>query len=115
MEAQAALIGTDGAVELNAIAEVDLYLALVVHPGHTEGDDAFGLDEALNDFGLLELGVLVVNVFDAVQHFADSLKILSFAWMLLLQTLHDFLYIHGVSCKFFVVITLLRYYVFGCD
>ena len=56
MEAQAALVGAQGRVELDAVAAVDLELALVVLP-----DDA-KLDDALRDGddrqGGLVLGVL---------------------------------------------------------
>ena len=44
MEAKTALVRTNRAVELHAIAKVDLHFTLVVHPRHTESDDAFGLD-----------------------------------------------------------------------
>jgi hypothetical protein len=49
VEAQAALVGADGAVELDAEAAVDLQLALVVDPRHAEHDHALGLDDALED------------------------------------------------------------------
>ena len=96
MEAKTALVRTNRAVELHAIAEVDLHFTLVVHPRHAESDDTFGLDYALHNLRLLELGMLIVDVLNAVQYLADSLKILSFARMLLLQALHDFLYVHGI-------------------
>ena len=57
MKAQAALVGPDGRVVLDAVAAVDLDLALVVDPRDAEHDDALGLDEALEQAGLLELGV----------------------------------------------------------
>ena len=47
VKAQAALVGSNGRVELDAVAAVDLNLTLVVDPGNTEHDDALGLDEAL--------------------------------------------------------------------
>ena len=97
MEAEAALVGADGAVELHAVADVDLHLALVVDPRHAERRDALRLDDALHNLRFLELGVLVIDVLDALQHFADSLKELSLARMLLLQALHDFLYVHSVT------------------
>jgi hypothetical protein len=50
VEAQAALVGTDGAVHLDAEAAVDLDFALVVHPGHAEHDDALGLDDPLEGY-----------------------------------------------------------------
>ena len=51
VETQAALVGTDGRVELDAVAAVDLDLASVIDPGHTEHDDALGLDKALDQAG----------------------------------------------------------------
>ena len=52
VEAQAALVGADGAVQLHAEALVDLDLTLVVDPGDPEHDGALGLDDALEDLGL---------------------------------------------------------------
>ena len=74
MEAQAALVGADGAVELDAVAAVHLDLALIIDPGHTEGDDALGLDHALDQACLLVFGMLLHHGLDALQHLADSLQ-----------------------------------------
>ena len=57
VQAQAALVGADGAVELHAEAAVHLDLAVVVDPRHAEHDDALGLDDALEQRGLLVLGM----------------------------------------------------------
>ena len=57
LEAQTALVGADGAVVLHAVAAVDLPLAVVVHPGHTELDHALRLDHALQQSNLLILGM----------------------------------------------------------
>ena len=46
MQAQTALVRANRAVELHTVAAVDLHLALIVHPRHTEGDDALRLHEA---------------------------------------------------------------------
>ena len=89
MEAQAALVRADGAVELHAVAEVHLHLALVIDPWHAEGDDALGLHKALDELGLLELGVLVINVFDTHEHLAHGLQVLFLPWMFGLQVGHD--------------------------
>ena len=74
MEAQAALVGADGAVELDAVAAVHLDLALIIDPGHTEGDDALGLDQTLDQACLLVFGMLLDHGLDALQHLADSLQ-----------------------------------------
>ena len=62
MEAQSALVRADGAVELHAIANVHLHLALVVNPRHAERGDALWLHDALDNLGFFKLGMLVVDV-----------------------------------------------------
>ncbi len=47
MEADAALVGTDGVVVLHTVAVVGLNLALVVNPCYTELVDAVGDAETL--------------------------------------------------------------------
>ena len=94
MEAEAALIGTDGAVELDAVAEVRLDLALVVHPGDPEREDAVRLDHPLDDLRLLELGVLVVHLFDGFEDFLHGLEILFLKRVLGLELRHDVLCSH---------------------
>ena len=49
MEAQAALVGADGAVELDAVAAVDLNISVLIRPWHTEADDTFWLNDAGQD------------------------------------------------------------------
>ena len=87
MEAQAALVGADGAVELHAVAAVHLHLTGIVHPRHTEGDDALRLHQALDQTSLLVLGVLFHNGLDALQHLAHSLQKLGLVGVALFQTL----------------------------
>ena len=74
MEAQAALVGANGAVELHAVAAVHLDLALIIDPGHTEADDALRLHQTLDEGGLLVLGVLFHHGLDALQHLTHSLQ-----------------------------------------
>ena len=78
MEAQTALVGADGAVELDAVAAVDLHLARVVHPRHAELDDAFGLDDAGDHALVDEFGVFGHDRFERFQHFGDGLVELFF-------------------------------------
>ena len=93
MEAQAALVGADGAVELDAVAAVHLDLALVIDPGHTEGDDALRLDQTLDEGGLLVLGMLLHDGLDALQNLADSLQEFGLVGIALFQALVDTLQI----------------------
>ncbi len=73
MEAQSALIGADGAVELHTVTQVHLHLTLVIHPRHAERDDPLRLHDTLDNLGLLKLGMLVIHIFDGFQHFPYSL------------------------------------------
>ena len=95
MEAQAALVGADGAVELDAVAGVGLDLALVVHPGDAEGEDAVRFDHALDDLRALELGMLVVHVLDGLEHLLYRLEIFVLAGILGLEGGHDVLCLHN--------------------
>ena len=64
MEAQSALVRSDGAVELHTVAGVYMHLSAVVHPWHSEHDYALGLYKPLNELGLFKFRVLVIYVFD---------------------------------------------------
>ena len=78
VETQTAFVGTDRAVELNAVAQVGLNFAFVVHR----------LYEALNDLGFLELRMLVVNFLDGLEYFAYGLQVFVFTRVLTLQFCH---------------------------
>ena len=56
MEADAALVGTDGAVHLDAVAAVDFDFAAVVEPRHPENHHAFGFGDAFQNLHLLQHG-----------------------------------------------------------
>ena len=73
METQSAFVRTDSAVELNAVAKVGLHLTFVVHPCYTEREDSIGLNHTLDDLRTFKLRVLVVGLFDGLQHFLYSL------------------------------------------
>jgi hypothetical protein len=94
VEAETALIRTYGAVELDAVAEVRLDLAAIVHPGDPEREDTVGLDHPFDDLRPLELRVLVVNLLDGFKNFLHGLKILFLKRVLGLETRHDVLCSH---------------------
>ena len=58
MEAESALVGADGAIHLDAEAAVDLNVAEIVKPRHTEHEDALGLDNPFEQARGLILGML---------------------------------------------------------
>ena len=69
MEAQAALVGADGAVHLNAEAAIDLNVALVVKPRNAEHQDALGLHDALKDAGRDVFRMPLQHQAQRVEHF----------------------------------------------
>ena len=74
VEAQAALVRSDGGVELHAVTTVHLHLALIIGPGHAELHHALRLDDALQHACLLVLRVLLDYRLDGLEHLAYSLK-----------------------------------------
>ena len=96
MEAQAALVGADGAVELDAEAAVDAVVAGVVDPRHAEDDLAFGFDDALEDPAGLVLLVAGDDGFEGFEDFAGGLEEFRLAGIAGLQLGQDFLDVaHG--------------------
>ena len=76
VETEAALIRTDCRIELDAVAAVDLDLALIVHPGHPENDSALGLHNATDDVLLFQPGIGFHHGHQSLQHLVDGLQIL---------------------------------------
>ena len=59
MKTKPTLVGTDRAVHLDSKAAIELNVTLVVHPRHSEQDDALGLDDALENFRAPVFGVFL--------------------------------------------------------
>jgi hypothetical protein len=95
MQADAALVGPDGRVELDAIAAVDLDLALVVHPGNTEHDDTLRLYQALEQSLLLILGMGIKCRLEGEEHLAGRLDEFRLVCIARLEILyHTFRVVH---------------------
>ena len=73
MEAEASLVGADGAVELDAVAAVDLYPACIVKPCDTEHDLSLRLNETIYDASLEPLRVLCHYRLNGLENLADCL------------------------------------------
>jgi hypothetical protein len=73
METQTALIRTDRGVKLNAVASVNLNVAVIVNPGHTENDRALRLYHALNDSGFNNVGALLDHRLERFQNLFNGL------------------------------------------
>ncbi len=72
VETEAALVGSDGAVHLDAEAAVDPDLALIVHPGNAEHDDPLGLDDSLQDLRRAVLGMTVEHQHQGLRDFRTA-------------------------------------------
>jgi len=79
VKAQAALIGTERRIELNAETAVDLHLPGVVDPRHAEDDLAFGFADALDQRVARIIGMLGDDAAKAFEHFVDRLMKLRLA------------------------------------
>ena len=73
MKTQAAFVGPDRAVHLNAEPAVHMQLALVVLPGDAEHDDALRLDDPLDDLRLPIFRMLIEHEGEGLDHFLDRL------------------------------------------
>ena len=91
VEAQAAFVGADCAVHLDAETAVDLHGALVVNPGHAEHDHALRLDDAVEDAGGDVFRVSVEHEPQRIEHFLDCLVKFGFRRIFCLYLRHDFL------------------------
>ena len=94
METQAALVGADCVVELDAVPEVDLDIALVIDPDHLEGEDTVRLHDAFCNAVGLEFRMLVVSLLYRHENFAHGLQVFAFAGVLALKFRHQFVYVH---------------------
>ena len=73
LEAQAALVGADRAIELAAPAAVGVPLTIIVAPHNTEGEHTLRLDHAAQQIDLLILRVLLDHRLQRGQDFLDGL------------------------------------------
>ena len=74
VKAQAALVRTDGRIELDPVAAVHPDLAAVVHPRDPEHDHTLRLHHALNNAAALQLRPALHNRLQGFQDLADRLE-----------------------------------------
>ncbi len=79
METETALVRSDGGVELDAVAAIDLDVSLVIDPGDAEDYLAFRFDDAVDDAVRFVGLVLFDDRFEGFEKFADSLVEFGFA------------------------------------
>ena len=73
METEASFVGTDGAVELYAVAAVDAHAVFIVDPADAEFDLALRFGQALQDGVPLIMRILLNDRFERGEHFGDGL------------------------------------------
>ena len=78
MEAETALVRTDGRVELNSVAAVYLYLAGIVNPGDTEAYETLRVCHAAEDIVFDKLGALLDNLLKRSENLFYCLNKLGF-------------------------------------
>ena len=74
METQAALIRTDGRVELNSETSVYLRFAVIVNPRNTEGDLSFGFYHTLDYACFYQVRSFLNDGFECFQNLGNSLN-----------------------------------------
>ncbi len=63
---------------LHTVAHIVAYFAFVVDPRYTERENTIGDAKALNQVYVVVLWTLVVQIFDGIEDFFDSLMIFRF-------------------------------------
>ena len=101
VEAQAALVGADCGVVLDAEAAVDLDFALVINPRNAELDDALGLDDALEDLCFLVFRMRLDDRLEGVHDLGDGLDELGLIGVLRLNLVDDSLDVTHVTSSGF--------------
>ena len=104
MKAQAALVRSDGAVQLDAEAAVDLDLALVVLPGNAEDELPLRFDDPLQDPPVAVFLVPSDGRLDGLEHFGDGLQELRFVGVASSDDLEGFLDDTHTVCLLFWLI-----------
>lgn len=94
METETALVRTDRAVELDAIAGVGLNLTLVVNPGDTESKDTVRFNHTLHDLGFFEFRMLIIHILDRFKNLLYCLEIFVLSRILGLEACHNVLCLH---------------------
>src|SRR5690242_20345591 len=88
MEPQAALVGSDRAVHLDAETAINLNASLIVKPGHAEHDYPFRLDDPFQDTGRLVFWMLRQHQPQRIEHLLHRLMKLRLGGILRLHADH---------------------------
>jgi len=89
LEAQAALVRADRTVELAAVTDIGMILALVIHPYDAEREHPFRLDHPVQQVGFHIFGMCVDYGGDGREHFFNGLDKFRLIAVLFLHILND--------------------------
>ena len=107
METDAAFVGANGGVELDAETAVDLDFAIVIDPRYAEDDLSFGLDDALEDAGFDEVGAGIGDRVERLKDLGDGLdelRLVSVAFLDGLEYFDEMLVLHNFQTPFFSIL-----------
>ncbi len=107
MKTDAAFVGANGGVELDAETAVDLDFAVVIDPRYAEDDLSFGLDDPLKDAGFDEVGAGIgdrVERFEDLSDCLDELRLVSVAFLDGLKHFDKMFVLHNFQTPFFSVL-----------
>src|SRR2546423_578140 len=91
MKAQTALVGTKGAVHLDAKSPIYLNLAVIVDPGNPKLNHSLRFDQTFENFGVSTLFAALDDRPDRFQHFGHSLKKLRLVGVTFFNDFENFL------------------------
>ena len=75
MKPKTSLVRSESIVELDTVSSIHVYVALIIHPGHFEGQNPVRFNETFNDACLFKLRIQVIHLIDGVKYFTYCLKI----------------------------------------
>ena len=95
MEAKATLVWSDGIVELDSIATIDVDLSCIVHPRNPELEHAVRFDHAVDDAIGAIVRVPIEHRFQGNNALFDGLEKLGLPGILLREGMHEFRHERG--------------------
>lgn len=91
MESKPTLVWSDRIIELHTVPTVDLHFTCIVHPGHSELDNAIGLHHAMQNPKITVVRMTIQNRLERNNALFNGLKELGFARIPLGEAVHELL------------------------
>ncbi|MPM15171.1 hypothetical protein SDC9_61537 [bioreactor metagenome] len=94
MKTNSSFVGANSVVVLYTVSHVRLYVTLVIYPGDTKRMNLVGNNQPFDQVRLFEFRMLVVHLFDRLNHFFNSLKIFRLIWKTSFYQTDNFFVLH---------------------